>query len=834
MKRTHVIIASILILIVAAALPPAAGAPRADRSRPSPAGAAAWSALVNISPNLYNYNSDARVVTDASGLKAYVVWEESRGGPKKIHFTTNETGAWKPTENITVHEVGEYPGPEINLDNSGNLLVAYQVRISGNYEIVFRERLNGVWSEAVNVTNTPKGGSQSASILVDRTTNDFYIIWQDDFERPQDASVYWKGYVTYRDKGVGPWIYSGVIAEPTNRAYFHVADMDAKGTAYTTFDNRSSVKGAVIQFAQNATPKVNKAWTKPSKVSDFTGLSFAYSKMAVDNDGNVYVVWTQNVEKNMVDNYEVFFRKRIKGVWRAIENLSNSSAPSTNPTVAVNKVSGKVFVAWSEQTGATDTVKEIFYRESEGTGWTTVRNMSQDPGFSDFPSMFVDRVGGVHLVFTDDRTGSYQVYYTTRRGEGLCFPPVNLAATSLATENPRKKTTTLTWAANPENDPQNIINYRVYRKVLGASDTTLKLLATLDDKVLQYKDENLVGVDRYTYKVSAVAKGNHESVDFAVVDDQFVAPPFFPPSSLAVQSALGEGIFLKTNTLTWQKDPRNLEAELVKYRIFRKKAEEDDTAYALAAELDPTVFSHTDGGLVNSQLYTYTAASYSVYDYESARTASVTDKTVFASTYPPASPTLATEFDTAAGSKTNVLTWRDDGRNAGLPLVGTRVYRREEAAAAFAPVATVGPDTKRYSDYNLATTTKYVYRLVTVPTWDIESAPTDALDEDRIFPPVQVTFQQIINGFLFYREQVNRLAWARNPLNDATEVASYKIYRRNAADKESTLAVLATVNGTVFEYFDKKRSAADRFVYRIRAVDAAGNESTISALYGED
>ncbi|MBN2207445.1 MAG: hypothetical protein JW742_08580 [Candidatus Aminicenantes bacterium] len=832
MKRTPFVILSIAaaLLLVAGPSPSTDRAP--DRRTP-PLAAAAWSPLVNISPNLYNYNAEARVVTDASGLKAYVVWEESRGGPKKVHFTTNETGAWTSTENITVHELGEYPGPEIALDNNGNPLVVYQTRIGGNYEIVFRERLNGVWSEAVNASATPKGGSQSASILVDRATNDFYIIWQDDFERPQDAAVYWMGYLTYREKGVGSWIFSGVIAEPTHRCYFHVADIDAKGRTYTTFDNRSSVKGAVIQFAQNATPKNHKTWTRPSRVSDFTDLSFAYSKIAVDNEGNVYVVWTQNVEKNMVDNSEVFFRKRIKGVWRPVENLSNSSAPSTNPTVAVNKLTGQVHVAWSEQTGATEGVKEIFFRETAGAGWTTVRNMSQDAGFSDYPSLFVDRVGGVHLVFTDDRTGSYQIYYTNRRGEGLCFPPVNLAAVSRTTEDPRKKTTTLTWEANPENDANSIINYRVYRKVLGAEDSTLKLLATLDDKVLQYKDENLVGVERFTYKVSAVAKGDHESVDFAVADDQFIHPPFFPPVDLAVVSDLGETISLKTNALTWQKDVRNRDDEIAKYRIYRKQAAEDDAAYVLAAEVDPTVFRFDDAGLVNSQQYAYLAASYSIYGYESERGAAVTDRTVFAVTYPPASPVLATEFDTAAGSKTNILTWRDDARNAGLPIVASRVYRRDEGAAAFAPVATVGVDTKRYGDYNLPTTAKYVYRLVSVPAWDIESAPTGELSEARVFPPISITFQKAVNSFLLHKEEVNRLAWARNPLNDATAVASYKIYRRNVADQESKLAVVATVEGSVFEYQDKKSSPADKFVYRIRAVDGAGNESAISALYGE-
>jgi hypothetical protein len=832
MKTTTIAV----VLLGAAALIAAGPSPSADQPRDgakTPLTARPWSNSVNISPNLYNYNADARVVTDRSGLKAYVIWEESRGGPKKILFTTNEGGSWKAPENITVHEVGEYPGPEINLDNNGNALAVYQVRIEGNYELVFRERQNGIWGAAVNVTNTPKGGSQSASILVDRNTNDFYIVWQDDFERPQDASVYWKGYLMYRDKGVGPWFFSGVISEPTNRCYFHVADIDAAGKVYTTFDNRSSVKGAVIQFAQNATPKVHTGWSKPQRVSDFTALSFAYSKMAVDDAGNVYVVWTQNLEVDNVDNLEIFFRKRIKGVWRPVENLSKSTAPSTTPTIAVNRKTGQAFVAWSEQTGVTENIREIFLRESTATGWTTIRNMSQDPKYSDYPSLFVDKLGGVHLVYTDDRTGAYQIYYRNRPGEGLCFPPVNLAIASRATDNPRKKTNTLTWAANPENDAESIINYRVYRKEKDALDSTLTLLATLDDKVLTYKDENLLGVQVYTYKVAAVAKGDHESVEYAVSDDQFIPPPFFPPTNLAVTSTLGEGIYLKDNALTWQKNPKTRADELAKYRIYRKLADEDDTAYVLAGEVDPTVFSFEDKGLVNAKQYTYVAASYSIYPHESERTAPVTDTPVYAATYPPVSPTLATEFDTAAGNKTNVLTWRDDARNKALPILGTRIYRKSESAVAFTAIGSVGPETRRYSDYNLPTGLKYAYKLVTLPEWRVESAPTALLSEDPVFPPVNITFQKVVNSFLLYKEEVNRLAWTRNPLNDPVAVASYKIYRKKAGDTESKIAVVATVEGTVFEYFDRNRNASDRYVYRIRAVDSEGHESDPSPLYGE-
>lgn len=829
MRRTLV-----AIMTICAALWLVSGlSPSTDRTEvrgKTPAAAIEWTAAIDISPTLSAYNIDARLATDASGQKAYVIWEESHAGPKKIHFATNESGSWE-TENISVMEIGEYPGPEINLDNDGNVLAVYQARINGNYELVFRQRKNGVWGEAENVTNTPLGGSQSASIMVDRETNDYYVLWQDDFQRPADDAIYWKCYVTYKNKGVGDWVFSGLLQEPTARCYFPVADIDAKGKIYVTFDNRAP-GNAIIQFAQNPTPKNHKAWTSPINISDTTSLAFSYSKMAVDNAGNVYVVWTKKLQGS---NSDIYFRKRVNGVWKDMENVSKTPAPSSEPTIAVNRTTGKVYIAWTEQNGTTREITEIYYRESEGSGWSAAKNMSQHAAaFSAYPSLYVDEVGGVHLVYTENKTGFYHIYYMMRRGEGLCFPPSDLAVESKATADPRKKTNTLTWKKNSLNKSLNLTNYKIYRKEKDTADTTYKLLATLGDNVFQYKDANLLGIQLYTYKATAVAKGNHESVGSVTADDQLVPPPFFPPTNLAVVSATGSGIYKKDNTLTWRKNSQNKPSEVTHYRIYRKKAEENDTAYIKAGEVTSSVFSFKDSDLVNDQRYTYVAVSYSVYGFESDGTAPVTDVAVFVTTYPPVSTVLSTHLDTTTGTKTNVLNWKEDARNRQLPIASVRIYRRSESESSFALAGAVDSDSRRFSDYSLTTGVKFVYKLVSVPEWNIESAPTSLLSEDRVFPPINILFQKIVSKYLLYQETINRLSWNKNALNEPVTVASYKIYRRRVEDKDSTIAVIATIDGAALEYLDRNLISGEKYVYRIRAVDDQGHESDSSPLYGED
>ncbi len=296
---------------------------------------------------------------------------------------------------------------------------------------------------------------------------------------------------------------------------------------------------------------------------------------------------------------------------------------------------------------------------------------------------------------------------------------------------------------------------------------------------------------------------------------------------------MGDGIYKKDNTLTWQKNTQNRASEVAKYRIYRKKVNEDDAAYVLAGEVAATVFSFKDVGLVNDQKFTYTAVSYSIYSLESARSAPVTDLKVYAMTYPPASPALSSQLDTTSGTKINVLTWQDNPQNQGLPIKSYRIYRKPLGGTSYALLGTVTSDVHRFDDDNLATNGKYYYKLTSVPEWKIESDRSSALPENWVFPPINIALLTVVNDYLLYQEKVNKLTWARSALNDPVTVASYNIYRRKSTEDDAAFSVLTTVSGTVFEYLDRKLPLTEKYVYRITAEDSAGHESAVSASFSE-
>lgn len=838
MKSRFLIFSALLVaaLIVLAAAPGAdARLTSLPKNKALPEG---WSTPVNLCPNLTYWSHDARVVTNAVGTKVYVVWTEEGGGGKRVFFNTNEKGSWANAENVSnPYSIGEYPGPEIDLDTKGACLISFQARVSGgNYEMIFRKLANGTWGAHENVSRTPTGGSIGGGIMVDPTTNDYYVAYQDDWERPSEEATYWGIYLDRKPGGDGFWTGAGRIPDATNRSYFPDNRMNSKGHAFAVWDNRAAAGISHVWFSENKTPADKLSWTPCYDVSGGTGTSdnygFAYPRIAADKDDNVYVSWLQNI-----GNWEVFFRNRVKNKWSGRENVSQTAGKSARSSVAVDHKTGEIYVAWAENTttGWSIFMKTYTNRNAQKKWrWSEAVNMTPNAQTSDYPFLFADANGGIHLVYTSNLSNFYHIWYTGKLGEVTGFPPVNVAAASQVTAaDPRQKDTTLTWEENPANASITIESYKIYRKKQNETDAKYALIKTVDDSVFQHKDAGLLGVQVYTYKVTSVAKGNLES-DGATADDQLVPPPVFPPLNLTLATVLSDDIYQKTNTLRWAKNPQNRPGELSQYRIFRKKASQDDTAYALVNEVAPTVYELKDEGLANDELYTYAATTFSTYSQESERSATATDIKVYAPSFPPSGGSLSTRLDPSAGVKMNVLSWEDNARNAGLPIQTYRIYRKSDIAGAFTSIGSVGADVHRYDDDNLATGRKYTYKLSSIPAWGIESGTGEPFGEEAVFPPINGAVRSSVNRFFFSQEKINRLVWVRNALNDPVTVASYKVFRRKSTETDAAFAVVATVAGTVFEYVDRGLLLTDSYVYRLTTVDSLGRESAASVSYGEN
>lgn len=462
--------------------------------------ASGWSIPINIS-NTPRSSESPLVGADARG-KAYVIWieyQELRG----IYFSTNNSGQWSNPEKVaTIYSRNDDAGfPSFTTTPDGECHFSYQDVVQRNFEILHYEYENK-WSNMYNISQS-SGGSAYSSIRVDPTDNYLYTIWMDGTVKEFQIMI------RYRDPATKKWGVIETVPLMSNTQYLPELAIDGKGTAHLVWMTSFGPNSAVW-YSKNPEPKNYTKWTSPTLLQGSTNLKWCWPRVSCDNDGNVYVVWIDNT----IGNWEVFLRKKINEEWQETENISKTESLSDQPTIAVDKESGNIYVAWAEyHSGKWNIFLKSFHKDE---GWAEVINVSDNSAKSGMPNLFVDSKGGIHLVYSDDQNGNFDIIYTCKHGK-IVLPPVDL---SLETRMNKilffeEKINIIKWKNNPDNEENEnitISKYSVYRKEIGQDDSGYnKIYETPDAGTLEYRDRDLPLNRKYVYAVTAWDQDGNES-----------------------------------------------------------------------------------------------------------------------------------------------------------------------------------------------------------------------------------------------------------------------------------------------------------------------------------
>jgi lysophospholipase L1-like esterase len=185
------------------------------------------------------------------------------------------------------------------------------------------------------------------------------------------------------------------------------------------------------------------------------------------------------------------------------------------------------------------------------------------------------------------------------------FPPLNLALATRLDASETRKINTLSWQANPKNYAPGLKNYVMYRKLSGLADSAFVLYATAGPTALGFEDPDLDVLTKYTYRVTAVTQSTLESAPTASAIE--TATFVFPPSDVRLSSALNKLLFYeeKYNTVSFTPNPLNDGEIFAGYHVYRRRVEDDDTAFSLVANLGASALGYTDKRLSLKQKYAY-------------------------------------------------------------------------------------------------------------------------------------------------------------------------------------------------------------------------------------
>jgi hypothetical protein len=153
-------------------------------------------------------------------------------------------------------------------------------------------------------------------------------------------------------------------------------------------------------------------------------LGYAVNQMAaiaLDGVGDPVVVWGARKEL-LTESNDIYFSRKAGGSWTFPAKLSESNANNVHPTVAAAP-GGKVFVAWTQETGTAPAQHSIIVKTNEGDYWSQVGYFWSPVSHAQFPALVTDGVGRIHLIW-DVQT---QVLYSSYEG-GLWSEPFTVGA----------------------------------------------------------------------------------------------------------------------------------------------------------------------------------------------------------------------------------------------------------------------------------------------------------------------------------------------------------------------------------------------------------------------
>ena len=520
---------------------------------------------------------------------AYITWIEYLGR-KTFYFSTNRLGQFASPQMVEeiVYNAEEAGFPSMAVSKDGFCYLSFQDGRVVSYDIFLKAYESNSWGAPTNVSDN-NGGSAYSGCAVSPTDGYVYVVWQDS------TVVDWDIMGRFRAPG-GSWGSGATL--PVGRGYMPQIAIDASGTAHMVWMTRS---GAGVWYSRNPNPKDPNAWTDIYAVRVPTYTEWPWPKIAVDNAGNAYVVWLDG----SAGNQEVFLRRRtVDGTWHEPINISNTPGFSDEAAIGVNKTSLAVYVVWSEN-------DEIYMNSYTGNNWSGPVNKSNSSGDSMQPSVAVDGSGVAHLVWSDNTTGNYDIYYL---GTGTppppppppdlgVHPPVGLALETSLNDARDAKINTLTWYKNPVDKSVTIKEFQIYRKKFGQSDGEFVQIGVASGVTYRFDDANLPFNDKFTYAMLAVSSTGKKSDPSESIDEERI----FAALDLSLKKVTNSSMFQteKINVLTWSANPLNQGVTVAKYQIWRKKVDEDNSKWKVIADGQPNVFEYKDRRLSSSDRFMY-------------------------------------------------------------------------------------------------------------------------------------------------------------------------------------------------------------------------------------
>lgn len=306
-----------------------------------------WSPPINIS-NTSGTSSRPIMAADSAG-NFYIVWYDYTPGKADIFFiqSTNYGLTWSYPLNISNNPARSYY-PVISVDNAGDLYVVWYDDTPGNFDIFFSHSSdNGTsWSSPINISKN-KGDCKRPAMTMDIDGN-LNVSWEDD------TSGNYEIYFSRSIDGGASWSPVVNISNNSSLSFKPAMAMDSVGNLSVIWED-DSIGDYEIYFSRSTDNGVS--WSPAVKISNYStsfhkpiitsdrlgNPNVSRPHIAIDNAGNINVIWNNHLPENV----DIYFRRSVDGgeSWSPSINISNNQEDSYNPSITVN-ILGDLNIVW--------------------------------------------------------------------------------------------------------------------------------------------------------------------------------------------------------------------------------------------------------------------------------------------------------------------------------------------------------------------------------------------------------------------------------------------------------------------------------------------------------
>lgn len=196
-------------------------------------------------------------------------------------------------------------------------------------------------------------------------------------------------------------------------------------------------------------------------------------------------------------------------------------------------------------------------------------------------------------------------------------PPLGPAVSSALDAAQTSKINTIVWLGNAANAGMELKEHWIYRKLAHQSDSELVKIGSVAAAVFQYADRGLPLNQKFAYALTTIPLDpfGKESDRSDVVGETSA----FPPLSAACRTVVNSSLFRseKINSLSWRPNPLNDAVTIAQYNIYRKRSDQDDSAYKLIGSVAGGILEYEDRRLSFDETYVYVIRSVDSGGFES-------------------------------------------------------------------------------------------------------------------------------------------------------------------------------------------------------------------------